>query len=221
VSSRYQHLEVLSWYECGGAIPTGGMTAASRFIKSDLKKSVPAPQKQRPPEEQFAEFVRAAHDIFWAESNAAQQVYERTGDMNVIAAFARGESEVLEPLLEKYDDRAYVIISMLMQPRPRSSNPGAPGDPVKIQELYRWIYATVNEEVNRGMTVSAAIRKVVLDSDEADARRHVAGLRDFEPDRDPEHNARTIYYRKSMRWGWKFIVMAGLNLIGRRTSERL
>jgi len=58
-------------------------------------------------------------------------------------------------------------------------------------------------------TVSEAVRKMVLASDEAEAKRAAAGLKSAEEDR-----ARQIYYVEIERYVWRVMVKIGVGLVG-------
>jgi hypothetical protein len=159
-----------------------------------------------------------ARDEFLREYEAQSTTRRR---IRVFKRCARGEpyalkDELVRDLLIRAHEKGnrHEVKGIMGAVRPIQPRAGQHGDPQQIQTYHRWVIATINERLmSRKTEVSAELNRL-LRSEEGDAKRAAAGLRDHGP-----HRLRKIDYEKIDRYCWRLIVMAGLDLIGPQEHE--
>jgi hypothetical protein len=104
------------------------------------------------------------------------------------------------------------IIGALKPKKPKLPKNGSPQE---AEAYYRWVVAKVSEKILSGeaQKVIQVITQVAF-SGEGVAKRASAGMPEAGDDR-----ARQIYYQEARRYAWRIMVMAGVGLIGKSTSE--
>jgi hypothetical protein len=219
-------LERQFWVAVGGLGPTGSAVHVGAYIQGVLGTQWHRLHPTVPTNEACAALLHQARKAYDVVGDLAKARYDNerktSARIRIIRAFARGEPLVgYDPWINALQFEARMQgnkslldgINAALWPRLPTVRNGKRQQRIKAQEYYRWVIARVSERLlaNKKMTITAAIRAVVLGSDEAEERRKRAGLTSgLDPDKDPEPRARQIYYHEVKRYVWRVIVAAGV-----------
>lgn len=211
-------LESAFWRMTSAAGPTGIREPLIARVRTVLGGTWAGPDPDRSPDEQSAELIGQTRRAYQKVRERARSQYEAerltSRRLRVFKAFARGEPDLLlDPWVNGLLRQAMALgdqrlrdglVAALTPPKPKL---GAGGNPQQAEDYYRWVVAQVSTWLLSGKahTVSEAVRKVVLASDEAETRRAAAGLKSAEEDR-----ARQIYYVEAKRYVWRVMVRVGV-----------
>jgi hypothetical protein len=218
------------WTVTRGLGPTGIAARLEAFIQVVLPAEWQGISQVNSVDEQCAALLQQAKRAYEVIRNQAQERYASQGTtsarIRIIKAFARGEPLLVyerwiqDLQFEALMTRDQVLregIMAALSPRLPTVHSGDLQQRIAAQRYYRWVIARVSELLlaDKKVSVTAAIRRIVLASDEAEEWRRQAGLRSgLDEDKDPEPRARQIYYREVWPYVWRLMVAAGVGYFG-------